>query len=932
MAAVWACILSVALNCAITHRKAYALETGKEQTHAAIEKDFANRHWAAVHGGLCVPVTDHTQPNPYLSQVPEGDIETSSGKRLTIMAPSYMTRQAYESALDRYGLLAAADSGSRAFASVITAIWAAGLLGLFLIHRVIDRGVDPENEAAKRAFDSEEMLRVLINADPDIVCFKDGEGRWIEANDAILELFRLKGVDFRGRRDSELADFTDPIYREAFLACERTDEAAWKKGGISRSDEEIPLPGGGRRYYNFIKVPLFNPDGSRKGLVVLARDVTERKAAEEGLKVSLNRLEMALFAADLGHWDWNVRTGDVHFSDQWARMLGYDPAEIEPTLKAWEGLIHPDDRAGVIEALSAHLEGRTPFYETEYRLLTKTGGWKWILDRGKVMDEDESGKPIRVVGIYQDITKRKEMEQKCDEVARFLRGVLDGIQDGIVVLDPELNILMTNRAVKHWHADRMPFFGKKCHEVFQMRTEPCPRCPSIEAMRDSEPRHESLAVIDARGEKKFIELLAYPIIKESGKVDGVIEIVRDVTREKILEAQLQHAQKMEAVGILAGGVAHDFNNILAAIHGYAELSLLHLDPASPLYPKLTQIIQAAEKAAGIVRQLLLFSRRQPMELVTVDLNGIVTDLLKMLDRLIGEDIAIRTELEPGPLYIEADPGNIGQVIMNLAVNARDAMPEGGTIAIRTESVETDEAYCNKYPLARPGSFVRFSISDTGTGMDEENFSHIFEPFFTTKCIGKGTGLGLSVAYGIVKSHNGWITVESAPGKGTTIDVFLPLVAGQKAAVDKGWKSVPSVPEDRRETILVVEDEKHVREFLEEVLTEAGYLVLKAGTAEEAARIFEKEAERVGLILSDVVLPDISGLKLVDGLLSMRPGIPVVMCSGYTNERSKRTIILERGWVFLEKPYSINALLRTVKDAVGKTQQDALGQDSGCNPA
>lgn len=768
-----------------------------------------------------------------------------------------------------------------------------------------------------------EHLKLLVDTSPDCFIFKDGEGRWLEANMAAVDLFRLHDVDYKGKNNQELAGLVDSVFREAFLTCERTDREAWEKGTASRSEEVITLPGGGSRVLEVIKLPFFYKDGSRKGLSVLARDIT-------GLK---------------------------------------------------------------------------------------------------------------------------EMERQVEESTIFLRGILNGIQDGIMVLDREARILMVNQAMERLHQDRLPLLGKKCYEAINLQTEPCSPCPALLTIEDGRLHSEEVTVTDAEGRMRHMELFSYPIVRKgweisgaivsvkdvtgkkkaeeaerrlaaavhqaadsivitdtdgnieyvnpafekvtgytidealgknpcilksgrqnesfyrelwetitrgevwqgrfenrkkdgtifeeeatispvkdaSGKIVSYVAVKHDVTRERALQRQLLAAQRMEAVGILAGGVAHDFNNILAAIQGYAELSLLRLDRASPLYAKITQILQASERAAGIVRQLLLFSRRQPMEFVTVDLTRLVTDLLKMLTRLIGEDIAIKTDLYPGILSIHADPGNIEQVIMNIVVNARDALPHGGTITIQTSKVDVGETYCTQYPFARQGSFVRLSISDTGTGIDEETLTHIFEPFFTTKGAGKGTGLGLAVVYGIVKTHKGWITVESSQGKGTTFEVFLPLVGGKEEAVDRDSKPDLSILEGRGQTILAVEDEENVRNFIEEALTNAGYLVLKAETAEEAHRILEKDAERVGLILSDVVLPDVSGIRLVDGLLSLKPGIPVIMSSGYTDERSHRTVILERGWAFLQKPYSVMTLLRTVRDVIAKSQASPR-ESCGCKPA
>ncbi len=383
-----------------------------------------------------------------------------------------------------------------------------------------------------------------------------------------------------------------------------------------------------------------------------------------------------------------------------------------------------------------------------------------------------------------------------------------------------------------------------------------------------------------------------------------------------LQGQLLQAQKMEAIGILAGGVAHDFNNLLQAIKGYTDLAMMRVNEADPLYRDLRQIDISAGRAASLTRQLLLFSRRQPMEFTPVNINTTVENLLKMLRRLIGEDISIKTELDPELWTTEADTGNIEQVIMNLTVNARDAMPEGGIITIRTENVHVDKKYCKTHTYARPGKFACLTVEDTGVGMDKETVQRIFEPFFSTKGPGKGTGLGLSVIYGIVKQHEGWVDVYSEPGQGSTFKIYLPvssLVAEDDAKETISLKDL----QGNGERILLVEDEEEVREFATEALSKNGYVIYDAANAEQALDIFEREAGNFDLIFSDVVLTGKSGLQFVDQLLSRKPSLHVLLSSGYTDHKSQWLAIQERGFRFLQKPYALNDLFKAIREAMGK---------------
>jgi len=383
-----------------------------------------------------------------------------------------------------------------------------------------------------------------------------------------------------------------------------------------------------------------------------------------------------------------------------------------------------------------------------------------------------------------------------------------------------------------------------------------------------------------------------------------------------LQAQLLQAQKMEAIGILAGGIAHDFNNILTAIQGYTDLAMMKMDEADPLYRDLKQIDLSATRAANLTRQLLLFSRRQPMEFTPINLNTTVANLLKMLNRLIGEDITIKTELEPELWTVQADAGNIEQAIMNLTVNARDAMPEGGTLTIKTQNIYIDKDYCKTYTYARPGRFVCLTIEDTGIGMDKETIPHIFEPFFSTKGTGKGTGMGLSVVHGIVKQHEGWVNVYSEPGQGSTLKIYLPAVSLKPEEEPEDAISQKDL-QGSGENILLVEDEEGVREFATSALHENGYVIYEAASAEEALDIFEKEKGNFDLVFSDVVLPGKGGLELIDQLLSQKPDLRVLLSSGYTDQKSQWPVIRKRGFRFLQKPYALTDLLRGINEAIGQ---------------
>lgn len=398
-----------------------------------------------------------------------------------------------------------------------------------------------------------------------------------------------------------------------------------------------------------------------------------------------------------------------------------------------------------------------------------------------------------------------------------------------------------------------------------------------------------------------------------GRVESFNVIVEDITERKELEAQFRQAQKMEAVGRLAGGVAHDFNNLLTAILGCADLLLETLGPEAPEREDVGEIRKAARRAADLTRQLLAFSRQQVLEPQVLDLNVLVPNLEKLLHRLIGEDIELRTALGTRLGAVKADPGQLEQVIVNLAVNARDAMPDGGRLTIETSNIELDETYAAEHFPTQPGSYVLLAVTDTGTGMDAETKSHIFEPFFTTKGLGKGTGLGLATVYGIVKQSGGYLWVYSEPGRGTSFKIYLPRVMETPEPARPAQGAAVSLRGS--ETILLVEDDEMVRTLTRRLLEANGHTVLLASRGEEALELLRDLKTRIHLLVTDVVMPGMSGRDLADQVQTLRPGIKVLYLSGYTDDAIVRHGVLEPGVSFLQKPFTADILARKVREVL-----------------
>ncbi|HEY1338500.1 MAG TPA: ATP-binding protein [Bryobacteraceae bacterium] len=410
-------------------------------------------------------------------------------------------------------------------------------------------------------------------------------------------------------------------------------------------------------------------------------------------------------------------------------------------------------------------------------------------------------------------------------------------------------------------------------------------------------------------------------IEYSGKKEQ-LAVLMDISGRRQLEDQLRQAQKMEAVGMLAGGVAHDFNNLLTIITGYSQLILNSMSPHDPNRHSAEQIMKAGERAAALTKQLLAFSRRQVLQPKVLDVNKLVSSLGTMLQRLIGEDIDLRLMLRPELGRVSADPGQIEQVLMNLVVNARDAMPKGGTLTVETANVNLDDAYAGRHIAVRPGAYILLAVSDTGGGMDEATRARLFEPFFTIKGAGKGTGLGLSTVFGIIKQSGGSVEVYSEPGRGTSVKVYLPRI-DQPVSVESEVRSMAAAR--GTETILLVEDDEMVRNLVRETLEREGYTILDAPGPLEARRMAEAHKGRIHLTITDVVMPKVSGRELAEGLLKRRPDMKVLYMSGYTDSAIVNSGLLQKEVSFLQKPFTPGALSAKVREVLDGNQTRHAGE-------
>jgi two-component system cell cycle sensor histidine kinase/response regulator CckA len=764
--------------------------------------------------------------------------------------------------------------------------------------------------------ESERRLDRMLQTMVDGMVVVDLKGEITYANQGAERILEIRKDDILGKyyheREWQQIDEQGNPYLPGQLPLALVLREGREVIGLEHS---ITAPTGEVKWLSVNAAPLIDESGHMYGAVASFRDITEHKEAVQAVRAERDKAQKYLDVTGVIMVALDNRGEITMINRKGLDVLGY--AEEEIIGRNWFDAFLPDDVREETRAVFQKLmAGEIVSVEyNENPCLTKRGEQRIVAWHNTVL-ADETGAITGTLSSGEDITERIQAEAALRESEARYRHLFELESDAIFLIDNETGrILEVNPAASD-------LYGYSREELLQMRNTDLSAEPdqTRKATMEGRPR------IPVRFHRKKdetvlpVEITARHFTWQGRGVH--IAAIRDITERLRLEDQLRQAQKMEAIGRLTAGIAHDFNNLLTAINGFAELMQFEVAPEDPLSELVEKVLTSGRRAAGLVRQLLAFSRKQILEPRVLNLNNVVSNLGKMLHRIIGEHIEIQTVLAPDLWTVKVDPTQIEQVIVNLAVNARDAMPAGGRLTIETANVVLDESYAASHLEVQPGEHVLLAVSDTGKGMSEEVKEHIFEPFFTTKEVGQGAGLGLATVYGIVKQSDGHIWVYSEENRGTTFKIYLPRARRNALQQAKRSQIAVDMPSGR-EVILLVEDDASVRELARRTLERQGYTVLEASNGQEALRLFTQHVSPIHLLLTDVVMPGMSGKALAERLTEIQPNLRVLYMSGYTDNVIVQHGELEAGIAFVQKPLSPSKLAAKVRQVLDAPPQDQL---------
>ncbi len=660
---------------------------------------------------------------------------------------------------------------------------------------------------------------------------------------------------------------------------------------------------------------LQDENGNIIGTLSSGEDITDRRRDEENLRESEERFRQLAENIKEVFWigspDWNTV---YYISPAYETVWGQSCESLYKNARSWMHAVHEEDRRTVLSQIPEELEGLNKFIFPEYRIVRPDGSIRWIFARAYPI-RNESGEIYRIAGIAEDITDRKQFEDKLQELESQQRALIDAVPDALFLMKTDGEIVVANAGLsKRFGKTVQELTGTNSYDLVETDVAQKRKEITGQSIRSGKTTNYE----DTRA-GRIIESRIFPIKDDQKRVSHLAILGRDITerkqaekeREKLLE-QLNQAQKMESIGRLAGGIAHDFNNLLTAIHGFSDLIQSSLDTDDPMKKDVAEIQKAAESASQLTNQLLAFSRKQLIAPRAVNLNKAILHSENMLRRIVGEDI--RFVFKPGDAIhkILIDPNQVDQILVNLSVNSRDAMPDGGILTIETKNVSFVRKACDACGEEMSGDYVMLSFSDTGYGIREEIRNKIFEPFFTTKNEGVGSGLGLSTVHGIVIQNEGHVTVSSKPGEGTSFRIYFPIT--EREEMEQSDEEDVSRT-GGQETILLVEDMEIVRKLAAGILSKQGYRVVEASSGQEAVELFEANKKEIDLLVTDVVMPGMGGTELLEQLLNIRPELKALFMSGHPQDAIAQQGILDTGTNFIQKPFRPKEFSQKVREVL-----------------
>ena len=756
----------------------------------------------------------------------------------------------------------------------------------------------------------EQELNTLIENLPCGVFVKDRAGRYTKVNHVYATMGHLRAADLLGKTVYDL------VSKEIADRWQAEDDELLSSGQAQAFEQHWPWGVSAE----VRKVPLRDASGTVVGLLGTALDITGRKEAEAALQSERDFNASLVNTARVIMLVLDTEGRIISYNPYMEELTGYKLEQVRG--RDWFSTFLPErDRERIRTVFLGAVAG-SHVHGNVNAIVTADGRECEVEWRSDTL-RDGDGRITGVLAIGQDVTEQRGAGQALAQEQSLVNTVLETIPDHIYFKDLEGRFLRINRSLAEYFGlnDPSQAIGKTDYDFFGPEHAGQAYVDEQEVMHSGQPEvAQEEKEVWPDGRETWVSTTKIALRDGRGQVIGTFGISRDITERKRLEAQFLQAQKMESVGRLAGGVAHDFNNLLTVINLNTTFAHQDLPREHPVQEYLGDVLKAADSAANLTRQLLAFSRRQIIEPKVLDLNALIKNTQKMLHRLIGEDIEVVKLASPDLGLVEADVGQIEQVLLNLAVNARDAMPQGGKLTIKTANATLDGGYVRQHLGAVAGQYVMFSVSDTGTGMSDEIKRHLFEPFFSTKDVGKGTGLGLATVYGIVKQHHGYIWVDSEPGEGATFTVYLPRIE----------RVVERTPESETvgdtlqggETILMVDDDLAVRAVMARMLSQLGYNVLLAANGLEGLRTAQKHRGKIDLLLTDVVMPQMGGKPLADAFRSLQPDAAVLYITGYTDDAIVDHGVLNPGVVLLQKPFTAGVLARKVREVLNRQRVTA----------